>query len=328
MDVRSPAREIIIVPDENPCRGSGFKDPIEIDDEVEFLGMIEISRGSSRKNPIVVERDGPHSAWVSSFRRPYTKRSRSFKMPLMGDPWVGKPNIEIGESSGTTQQEKLEMEFGVSSSPVLLEPNYNCEICTESKYAHELFAIEGCSHTYCKNCVSQYVAAKVEENVFFIKCPDPNCMNGKLEPAMCSLILDEGVFDFWCKALCESMVDDKFYCPFKDCSALMMNDMEKVITDAECPHCNRLFCAQCKVPWHLGFSCSEFQELGKDERKSEDLMLMKLAKKSKWQRCPKCKFFVEKIDGCAFISCRCHFTFCYGCASEMKVNHYCEKCKR
>lgn len=292
MDVRSPNEAIIIVPDDNSCKGSGFKDPIEIDDDVEFLGMMEISRGSSRKTPIIVEQEGP------------PKRSRSFKMPLMEAPWAGKPIIEIGESSGISQQEKLEIEFVVSSGPVRLELDHNCEICTESKYPYELFAIDGCSHTYCKSCVSQYVAAKLEENVLFIKCPDPNCTKGKLEPAMCSLILEEGVFDLWCKALCELMVNDKFYCPFKNCSALMIYDKKEVITDAECPHCSRLFCAQCKVPWHAGFTCSEFQNLGEDERKNEDLMLMKLAKKSNWQRCPRCKFFVERIDGCAFITCR------------------------
>ncbi|PKU73819.1 probable E3 ubiquitin-protein ligase RNF144A-B isoform X1 [Dendrobium catenatum] len=330
MDVRSPNQGIIIVPDGNSCKGSGFNDPIEIDDEVEFLGVLEMSRGSSRKHPIVVEQEGLHQAWAPNFLRLKPKRSRSFKKPLVESPWAGKPVFEIGESSGTSLQENLEMEFGVSSGsfPIRLEPDFNCEICMESKYPNELFAIEGCSHIYCKSCVSQYVAAKVEENVLFIKCPDPNCVKGKLEPAMCSRILEDRVFDLWCKALCELMVNDKFYCPFKDCSALMINDEEEVITDAECPHCSRLFCAQCRVPWHEGLSCDEFQSLGKNDRKIEDLMLMKLAKESKWQRCPKCKFFVERSDGCVFITCRCRFTFCYGCASEMKTNHYCEKCKR
>ncbi|KAH0469724.1 hypothetical protein IEQ34_001282 [Dendrobium chrysotoxum] len=185
MDVRSPNQGIIIVPDENSCKGSGFNDPIEIDDKVEFLRVLEVSRGSNRKHPIIVEQEGLHQAWASSFLRLKPKRSHSFKKPLVESPWAGKPVIQIGESSGTSLQEKLEMEFGVSSGsfPISLEPDFNCEIRMESKYPNELFAIEGCSHIYCSSCVNQYVAGKVEENVLFIKCPDPNCIKGKLEPA-------------------------------------------------------------------------------------------------------------------------------------------------
>jgi E3 ubiquitin-protein ligase RNF144 len=65
-----------------------------------------------------------------------------------------------------------------------------------------------------------------------------------------------------------------------------------------------MFCAQCKVPWHDGVTCTEFQRLGKDERGREDLLLRKVAQKSKWQRCPKCKIYVERIEGCVHIICR------------------------
>ncbi|KAL3625261.1 hypothetical protein CASFOL_030715 [Castilleja foliolosa] len=42
----------------------------------------------------------------------------------------------------------------------------------------------------------------------------------------------------------------------------------------------------------------------KDKRSREDIMLMSLAKKMKWMRCPQCNIFVEKITGCFFITCR------------------------
>lgn len=83
-----------------------------------------------------------------------------------------------------------------------------------------------------------------------------------------------------------------------------MNDSEKLIKECECPHCNRLFCAQCRVPWHTGMSCEEFQELNEDERGKEDLLLRNLAKERKWGRCPKCKFYVERTEGCPHMICR------------------------
>lgn len=87
------------------------------------------------------------------------------------------------------------------------------------------------------------------------------------------MILPPDVFDKWGSALCESQIlaSEKFYCPFKDCSALMIDDGGGgggggAVVEAECPNCNRLFCARCKVPWHPGIQCSEFQKLNKDER--------------------------------------------------------------
>ncbi|GJV19835.1 zinc finger, C6HC-type containing protein [Tanacetum coccineum] len=123
-------------------------------------------------------------------------------------------------------------------------------------------------------------------------------------------------------ALCESLIlgSEKFYCPFKDCSALLVNDGGGAVTSSECPHCNRLFCAQCKVTWHSGICCSEYQSLRKDERDPSDLMLMDLAKNNKWKRCPNCNFYVEKIDGCDDIHCRCGHDFDYNTGSYLSMS--------
>ncbi|KAM2993604.1 hypothetical protein FF2_045682 [Malus domestica] len=42
-------------------------------------------------------------------------------------------------------------------------------------------------------------------------------------------------------------------------------------------------------------------------------MVLELAKKNKWRRCPTCKFIVEKNEGCLHITCRCGYEFCYAC---------------
>lgn len=39
-----------------------------------------------------------------------------------------------------------------------------------------------------------------------------------------------------------------------------------------------------------------------DERGREDLLVRELANKKKWKRCPRCRFYVEKNDGCLHIS--------------------------
>ncbi|CAL0327857.1 unnamed protein product [Lupinus luteus] len=150
-----------------------------------------------------------------------------------------------------------------------------------------------------------YVESKLQENVVKIWCPQPECEVGLLDLQHCHGILPEEVFDRWGDALCEAMIleNEKFYCPFKDCSALMVNDGGELVKESECPNCRRLFCAQCRVLWHDGIECHEFQKLNKDEREKEDIMLMQLANNNKWMRCSKCRFFVEKSGGCMYLKC-------------------------
>ncbi|PRQ47105.1 putative IBR domain, E3 ubiquitin ligase RBR family [Rosa chinensis] len=107
--------------------------------------------------------------------------------------------------------------------------------------------------------------------------------------------------------MCEAVIlgSQKFYCPFKDCSAMLIDDGAEVVRDSECPNCNRMFCAQCKVPWHAGIECAEFKKLKNDEKGNEDIMLRNLAQKNQWRRCPKSRFYVEKLIGCDTMRCRC-----------------------
>ncbi|XP_074558256.1 E3 ubiquitin-protein ligase RSL1-like [Curcuma longa] len=224
------------------------------------------------------------------------------------------------------------LEEGETSGAKLDE--FDCNICMETKQLTEQFTTEACPHTFCNSCMSQYIAAQVEDNVSSIKCPDPQCKDSTapaLHPDLCRSILPEAVFDRWCVALCESALGArKFYCPYRDCSALAVKEQEdEEMTDAECPHCKRTLCASCQVEWHEGVDCEEFRRLDEGERGREDLMLRELAKKSKWPRCPECKMYVERIAGCRFMSCRCGHCFCYDCGSPMQHNnHACVKCDK
>ncbi|KAL3623560.1 hypothetical protein CASFOL_032376 [Castilleja foliolosa] len=191
-----------------------------------------------------------------------------------------------------------------------------CEICTDEKPKNAIFRVLGCRHFYCSECMKKYVASKLQDNVIAINCPVSDC-KGSLEPQHCTSILPKQVFDRWSDTLCEAVIlaTEKFYCPFKDCSALLVDDKnglnDEVIVESECPECNRLFCVQCKVAWHAGINCSEFQKLNKDERTNEDIKLMNLAKRKKWMRCPGCRIYIQKNRGCAHMLCRCGCNFIY-----------------
>ncbi|XP_045791947.1 E3 ubiquitin-protein ligase RSL1-like [Trifolium pratense] len=219
-----------------------------------------------------------------------------------------------------TCNEKEEIE---EESDSQLKQTY-CAICMDEKPIEEMFENRNCSHTFCETCVGSYLDAKIKENIAMVKCPDPNC-NDILEPNDCISIIPKDVFERWENALCENLVlgSQKFYCPFNDCSAMLVNDGNEVVTVSECPHCHRLFCAQCKVSWHAGVDCTEFQSLkNSDQGCQSDLTALQFAKKKKWKRCSKCSFYVERSEGCNKITCRCRHQFCYVCGSDWKPSHH------
>ncbi|XP_021731350.1 probable E3 ubiquitin-protein ligase RNF217 [Chenopodium quinoa] len=237
----------------------------------------------------------PSSRPLSSSLSPCSsskKRKLHFSCPTI---------VEVGESS----KSKEKNDEICANNYETKEVTFVCDICTDSKPQQESFLIKGCSHYYCVDCVRNYVDSKLEGGVSQIDCPVPKC-SGTLDPEHCREILIGGTFFKWGILLCESTIvaSQKFYCPFKDCSALLIDDGSKKVTRSECPSCYRLFCAQCRVGWHEGLECAKFQTLNKDEREAEGRMLMNLAEDNNWKRCPACKIYVEKTMGCNIMRCR------------------------
>ncbi|XP_030507507.2 E3 ubiquitin-protein ligase RSL1 [Cannabis sativa] len=203
-----------------------------------------------------------------------------------------------------------------------------CEICTERKPTDEIFPNASCTHSYCSDCIGRHVASKIGESsaVAVVACPGLDCGGvHELEIESCRSILPKEIVEKWDEALCEALLMEceKFYCPFNDCSAVLVREIgeEEVIMESECPICHRLFCARCNVVWHSGIGCEDYQRLNEDERGSEDLMVREMANQKNWKRCPRCKFYVERIDGCLHITCRCNYQFCYGCGSQWTETH-------
>ncbi|GJU11204.1 zinc finger, C6HC-type containing protein, partial [Tanacetum coccineum] len=230
-----------------------------------FSSTSRASSSSSIKAPIVIL--DSHDSRVST-------SSSSIKTPIV--------ILDSEDSPASTSSSMKPPIVILESSQV---PDRFCDICMDTKPDSEMFRNTNvCGHMYCFDCIRGHVAAKIQENITKVRCPDPNC-KGVIGPEACRLIAPREVLDRWENALCESLIlgSEKFYCPFKDCSALLVDDGGQTVTSSECPNCNRLFCAQCKVTWHSGVCCSEFQSLKKGERDSTDILLMNLAKKKKWK---------------------------------------------
>ncbi|CAN6699051.1 unnamed protein product [Malus baccata var. baccata] len=215
------------------------------------------------------------------------------------------------------------------------QSSFICDFCVEPTDVKDLFKIKGCNHFYCRECVVKFIVSKLQDNATNIKCTVPGCM-GMLDLEYCRKILPNNVFDRWRNAvyrkrIMESKTHKYFYCPFKDCSAMLIykNDMKP--SWWLCSRCKGEICASFKVllleyeyefdilnrskaamassaSSSAGYGCAEFQKLSKTkggrESGDEDKMLEELAMKNKWRRCPGCKNYVEKSGGCDVINCR------------------------
>ncbi|KAH0970871.1 hypothetical protein GBA52_023027 [Prunus armeniaca] len=177
-----------------------------------------------------------------------------------------------------------------------IDPNFVCHFCHEQVHLERSFNIK---------------VSKLQDNVTSVTCPDQGCP-GVLDLEYCRPILPYDVFHRWGKALCESVVMEPqkkyLFCPFNACSTLLIDEEPDDTKQAQCPHCKGVFCVKCKVPWHTEFDCDLFQ---KPRDMGEDQQLEELAKNKNWRRCPSCKYYVERRDGCSYIKCRSVELLCY-----------------
>ncbi|XP_052194373.1 E3 ubiquitin-protein ligase RSL1-like [Diospyros lotus] len=207
---------------------------------------------------------------------------------------------------GSRQRQEPELELPEFST-------FTCEVCVEPTPPESRFKNNAtCVHQFCTNCVARYIQVKVEDDrAANVKCPAPNCHH-MLDAIYCRPIIGRRVFDAWCDVLCDNALLglDRCYCPNQECSAVVVNECGANVKRSECPNCERPFCFQCKLPWHAGYRCGE-------ARDGNDTEFGILAEERNWIRCPECNHYVELIEGCSFVRCRCGTKFCYECGRKV-----------
>ncbi|EFJ23967.1 hypothetical protein SELMODRAFT_415256 [Selaginella moellendorffii] len=89
----------------------------------------------------------------------------------------------------------------------------------------------------------------------------------------------------------------------------------------KCLACGNDFCLKCKVPWHFGMSCPEFEKVPAVLRDFDGVKLYKLASRNKWKQCSQCGSMIELTRGCNHVVCRCKYEFCYLCNRKWTSDH-------
>lgn len=215
-----------------------------------------------------------------------------------------------------------------------------CIICLEGKSHVEMCSVSGCSHGFCLSCIVQHTEVKVQAGQVPVRCPQVGCSQ-TLSLAQCRSILSQKWFALLNKRLIEVNMPDseRVYCPFPNCSALMnRKDIDasnegastsslSSVTATRCVECHRMFCVECRVPWHVLMSCQQYQQLPPSLRDAQDAKLYQLAAHKNWQRCKKCRRMIELAEGCFHMTCRCGYEFCYLCGEPWKNKRQSCRCR-
>ena len=188
-----------------------------------------------------------------------------------------------------------------------------CGVCMETIESKDIPKIKlPCKHYFCIDCWKEYLKEKINNaNVYKLTCMQSKC-NFILEEKFIKAILDQDVdlqqkYDKFLnrKKLMDSNKKIKF-CPFPDCDGYAEKKFKKYVK------CNNghEFCFECGAAPHGLKACSKIIDEGFEEWKSHTLV----------KRCPNCKFWTEKNEGCNHMTCsQCRF-HCKGLHFE-RVNN-------
>ncbi|KAI3972222.1 hypothetical protein MKX01_011774 [Papaver californicum] len=235
------------------------------------LALLSEDGDNEVNNPIsdsiYAENIGIQEALMASFQK--LKQTQIIRSEVKIEPNLDTTTTTTTATTTTTNKRiKKEVIVKIESAETI------CGVCKEMKTMGEIFirrdtattastSTRKCTHTFCFECLRKHIVAKIQENEVVIKCPELECQE-ILEPLSCQGLIPKEVFDRWGEAISGSLFIGSvvIYCPFDDCNGMLVNDGGgDAIREAECMHCRRLFCAQCKVPWHSDTNCGDFQKL-------------------------------------------------------------------
>ena len=196
-----------------------------------------------------------------------------------------------------------------------------CNICLDPLYSKSKPLIY---HDFCftwlhRDCFGEYIHASIKSGNVPVKCPDEGC-NQEVPEKKIALFLSETENLIYLKKLkfhrAMLNAETHVFCTTPDCEHIFEIDpqISKEKPKLDCPLCKKSTCANCRVMFHKAFTCDEYLSFSRDDHAAIDMFGVK-----KWAKCLKCKFWIEKNEGCHHITCKCTHQFCYLCLAPWKT---------
>ena len=206
--------------------------------------------------------------------------------------------------------------------PPDLDRSQTCPLCFEEPTQSFPLA---CRHLYCIGCLTHMlISAKDGKTI-------PICCIG--DEGRCKTPVPLPVIErFISPARLTQMFENSFrvylqlhpnefrFCPTPDCTQIYRVSKEDSAV-IQCPACLIETCSHCHKSPHPGLTCEENTLIG--SKSGQQLLLERWAKgHSNVKKCPDCGVFIEKIDGCNHIHCRCGSHVCWICAEAFNNGIY------
>ena len=226
-------------------------------------------------------------------------------------------NVDIrysnGDSFNFSDDDNTDLKNDNEKKDLILN---ECTVCYEEMNEEEKnFNAIPCGHLCCTQCWLNYLKTLITEaKVDQIKCVEHKCNEIIPEEFVLKHIKDDNTLvDKYnkFKKRCSIIKDkNKKQCPKPDCESFLQKSHFTNYVKCENGH---EFCFECLKPPHGKTKCEEMLE--KD--------FIKWKKNKRVKRCPRCKIFTEKNEGCNHMTCvSCKYQWCWLCEGAYSYGHY------
>ena len=271
------------------------------------------------------------STAVNNPKIPATQRKTTNGNKIILEPIAMKK--PIGTKPQQQQQSKLQVQFKIKkvlgvkevrppqpkeTAEKTTKPSLTCPICLDDDTGDPFKKLPNCKGAFHKSCLKGYVLQAIQDRRIPIKCPDVGCKRTLQLDFLQTILNKQEIALFNKQSLINlALANPNIYtfCPTPDCTHIFQLSTKKNAPfELQCPICKKFACLRCKVPVHTGLTCFEYQSY-----KPEDFELRDQLRGLKWKKCMKCRFWIEKNDGCNHMTCICGNQFCYICGKVWKT---------
>ncbi|XP_073424269.1 E3 ubiquitin-protein ligase RNF144A isoform X2 [Dendrobates tinctorius] len=175
-------------------------------------------------------------------------------------------------------------------------------------------------------CLKQYVELLIKEGLeTAISCPDAGCpKRGHLQENEIECMVAVEIMQRYKKLQFEREVlldPCRTWCPSSSCQAVckLQEKGPQNPQLVQCTSCDIEFCSSCKSNWHPGQGCQENMPITFLPGESSSALKM-VEDDIPIKRCPKCKVYIERDEGCAQMMCKnCKHAFCWYCLESLDL---------
>ncbi|TFK34049.1 hypothetical protein BDQ12DRAFT_727233 [Crucibulum laeve] len=186
-----------------------------------------------------------------------------------------------------------------------------CPVCFDNDISNPVQL--QCGHTYCTGCIRHYLTSASDSKQFPLVCAgnEANCRASISIPVIQRFLPVQQFKDLLEVAFVtylEQHPQEFKYCTTADCTQIYRCDTKKAL---QCPSCFSTICPACHEEAHEGMTCEEHR-VHRDPAE-QDTLNDEWASANGVKKCPQCRVFIQKTEGCNHMTCKCGAHICWRC---------------